>query len=451
MTVFVVGHGSYEAVGRSTFVPRGVEVHFHANFDESLPITLGMRVVATGAVGGSREWYGELEPVPNYTLSGLTDQQRASYAQVDPENGTLYVVGDHLPAPTMLCTGDAKTCDPQTGRHGCGGILGRLAGQQPIHLVACRTERAAGLARQAAKQPQPYTNVLGGGEGDPSFHDRMRRLWASFKEKLQTDPDEAARLFDALPEENKAYVLQNPTARNWSHVRQARRFKAEHGAAALYRFYVSQPADVQEAIDADPALAQQVDLIRRLLATFRDPNRNDASRAAAWARMTNQERTNLMAADTTGWIYNWATAPRAGQPAADKPTGSQPASSQPAKGQPSGSQPGAGRPAVDRPVVDRHNGAVLYGVAYGEHVPFVQAGDLLLVGEDTSYWQVAQHIGGQPGCVRGDILVFKPMRTDGDPAASGWLRVTGCTDTAGFAAAVARIPTNVFASDVSFT
>jgi hypothetical protein len=254
MTTFIVGHGELAADRPETIVPEGMSIGFWTDLDFNLVMANGMAAVWSGDVGSAAETYKGGDPVPNYGLSPLTDNQRVRFETVAQEGLSVWYVGDQLPADVHLCDGDDVMCN--NGRHICGGVFGRIDDTEIIYL-SCR-----GVEGAEDKDQEAY-----GGTGDTTLNDTLDRLYGDLMTMSEEDRGrwlnqmEDAR--DPDQQEQLAFLMTYPDLRKAALKQRTAEYLASADQATFEAFFAGQPQQEQEWMLEVPGVVETVTLSER--------------------------------------------------------------------------------------------------------------------------------------------------------------------------------------------
>lgn len=181
MTTYVVGHGELEGSRPDTSIPQGGSVVFFTDVGMDLLQVNGMYAVQSGDAGqGFR--YNSPDPVPNYLLTPLSNDELVRIQTVEKEGLTVLYVGDtQIPADSSgvhLCEGDDTMCGE--GRHICGGALGRVDDAE-IVFVCCR-----GLTGTEPRYPMEF-----GSTGSTAPYEMFLELARPYETMSETERGKA--------------------------------------------------------------------------------------------------------------------------------------------------------------------------------------------------------------------------------------------------------------------
>ncbi|MCY0932433.1 hypothetical protein OTB20_41095 [Streptomyces sp. H27-H1] len=230
---FVAGHGTLDESHSPVSVPEGMTLHFLSDAGENLSTSISLLALAQGEKAKSKQAYASGDSVPNYLLSPeIDDFDTAVIVQANVQDLPLYFVGqDPLQSgATMLCTSPIE-CAALKTRHECDGVLGQLGHVKNLYFLSCRGihGRKNRVTKRAPGEKLPMTYV----KSNLGVIATFLSSGSAFAKKL-----------DSLPDEKKAILLGNPTAKDKLIVHCANRLVEEKGDIAYYVMYLS-------SVDAD--------------------------------------------------------------------------------------------------------------------------------------------------------------------------------------------------------
>jgi hypothetical protein len=228
MPTLLMGHGQV-LPDEPVKLPEGWSISFLIDAARVMPFSNGVGVVMN--IGSLQQegftlssFHDGGEEISNHLLGVLTNNQRAWYAQVDPEDGSCYYAGDHFTDGLRLCEDpgpDGQCAQNPRGVHTCGGLLSLAWPDPNLVWVSCRQD--PNPASFSANKPQMFF-----GEGAESAHpkDEPTSEFVDFanaaEKQLKDDPDGFATWFDGLTDEQIAQLMYKLPIRKWSFQRQAR-------------------------------------------------------------------------------------------------------------------------------------------------------------------------------------------------------------------------------------
>jgi hypothetical protein len=251
MVTYIVGHGELALERPETIVPEESSITFWTNVDSDILLRHGMRALQEASTSDGAQTYDAGQPVPNYTLYRLSDNERLRYETVANDVATAWYVGDQLPHPVHLCDAtDPDMCSG--GRHICGGVFGRLTGE--IVYLACR-----GLVGEANNQ------LAYGGTDDTS------NPFAQMVNELLGLPEEdaGARLAamedarDADAQETLAYLMNFQGLRKAVYKYRTRQYVPTAAAMEVEAMFFDQPEPEKSWMWELPEIQQAVGLAQR--------------------------------------------------------------------------------------------------------------------------------------------------------------------------------------------
>jgi hypothetical protein len=253
MTTFVVGHGQLAADRPMTIVPEGGSITFYTDVDFDLLLINGMEAVRRGD-GGSGYEVSSGQPVENYSLSPLNDNQRVRYETVAKGGLTVMYVGDQLPAAVHLCDGDEVMCGG--GRHICGGVFGRISDPEIIYL-AC-----AGVEGEPSKNQREY-----GATGDTQIMDEWDKLATHM---LTLSEEERGKTLCEMEDEHNpdnqerlAFLMNYRELRKSAYKERTRQALATMDPPAFVAMFNGQPAQEQAWMREIPAVVQALEKAKK--------------------------------------------------------------------------------------------------------------------------------------------------------------------------------------------
>ena len=247
MPTLLMGHGQV-MTDQTITIPAGFSISFLIDEARTLPFTNGVGVVMNmetlkneGFTLSSQHQAGE--QIHNHILHVLSSNQRAWYAQVDPEDGSCRYAGEHFPDPARLCEDpgpDGQCAQNPGGVHTCGGLLSMTWPDPNLVWVSCRQDsdpaRWSTAQRTFGSEANDRQNVQ---QSD------FTTFAADASKRLRDDPDNFASFFDSLSDEQVAQLMPQIPIRRWSHQRQAREFLKTATDEQFYAFVQGQD-DEQE-------------------------------------------------------------------------------------------------------------------------------------------------------------------------------------------------------------
>lgn len=246
MTTFVVGHGSLEADKEETTVPEGGSITFYTEVDYDIVLAYGLMVVAQGDAGSGYP-VAAGQPVQNYKLNALTDNQRVRYETVAQEGLNVVYVGDtRLFDGIHLCEGDQTMCSG--GRHICGGVFGRIDDPDIVY-VACR-----GLEDAPVRMQPTY-----GSTGESFAPDREQELLSMSEEDRGRALCTMEDARDPEQQETLAYLMNIEEMRKAAYKERARQYLSTEPESFLSMFLGQPPLEqgwMAEVAEVDALLKQ---------------------------------------------------------------------------------------------------------------------------------------------------------------------------------------------------
>lgn len=200
-------------------------------------------------------------PVHNHALHVLTSNQRAWYAQVDPEDGSCAYAGELVKDGARLCEdpGPDGQCAQNPGHvHTCGGILGMAWADPNLVWVSCRQD----------VDPKVYSKgqqTFGSEKNDPGNVQKsdFAAFAADASKKLRDDPANFATFFDSLTDEQHAQLMPQLPIRQWTFQRQAREWINKDATdEQFYAFVEGQDETDQGLYLKDPQSGPKADDLR---------------------------------------------------------------------------------------------------------------------------------------------------------------------------------------------
>lgn len=253
-TAFVLGHGGYDPELPWTFVPAGVTVHFHADFDEKILLANVVAILSDGAIS-PRESYASGQEIPNYCLAIYNDRQLISHMAIRPRlpGATTYFVGaevsgpglaslpaftDHglavaggplLPLHTGPAPGSNEKCSPGQGHaHSCRGLFAELRAESDLHLLACRTSMgrtsppstlSLGAEKRHAydRDPDAVRSGFVFDDDDDRFMPNLVRKRNALDEQVEQQRDQAgfAVEMETMPQATQASMAMSGLDSSW--------------------------------------------------------------------------------------------------------------------------------------------------------------------------------------------------------------------------------------------
>ncbi|HEX3605893.1 MAG TPA: hypothetical protein VH134_08225 [Candidatus Dormibacteraeota bacterium] len=237
MPVFIVGHGGLASDRPQTIVPPGQSITFYTDVDLNLVMSNGMAAVMSGDASSGSETVQGGDPVPNYGLGRLTDNQRVRFETVAQAGGTFLYIGDQLPDGIHLCDGDDTMCNE--GHHICGGVFGRVEDAEMIY-IACR-----GVDGGLDVNQEAY-----GGTGDASL---SQGLDAVYNQLMGVSEEERGRYINQLEDartaesqEALAFLMNYPDLRKAAYKQRTAEYLASSDPLTFESMFFSQP-DTEQA------------------------------------------------------------------------------------------------------------------------------------------------------------------------------------------------------------
>jgi hypothetical protein len=255
-TVHVVGHGALTADRPMTIVPEGGQITFYTDVDFDLVMTNALEVLQTGdalirlgkfAGVGNGYKVGSGQPVENYSLGPLSDNERVLHATAAKPGLTIMYIGDQLPANIHLCEGDEVMC--AEGQHHCGGVFGRLYDADEIVYLACR-----GVEGQPDKQQQKFGRTSSTEDAD-RFDQEYYGLMALSEEERGKQLLQLEDLRHPDAQEALAKLMTYDDLRKAAYKERTRQAVASDPRAVAAMFY-GQPKEEQEWMSEIPAVLE---------------------------------------------------------------------------------------------------------------------------------------------------------------------------------------------------
>ncbi len=226
MPTLLMGHGQV-MTDQTVTLPDGWSMRFLIDEARVMPFSNGVGLVMNidtlqkeGFSLSSSHNGGE--PIHNHALHVLTNNQRAWYAQVDPEDGSCRYAGEHFADGLHLCEdpGPDGQCAQNPGHaHTCGGILS-MAWQDPnLVWVSCRQDADP----KVNSKPQ-FTFGSEANDKDNVQKTEFVDFATDAETRLKKDPAAFADYFDTLTDEQVSLLLYKLPIRHWTFQRQAREF-----------------------------------------------------------------------------------------------------------------------------------------------------------------------------------------------------------------------------------
>lgn len=231
MASMLMGHGA-ALEAEAVLVPAGMTLSFLIDEGHTLPFANGVNAVRMspqtmlqeGFVMSSKHVEGET--VHNHELTVLSSDQRAWYAQVDPEDGTCFYAGEHFPSPIRLCTepGVDGAC-ATGGEHTCDGLLAMDWTDRDLYWVSCR-DAGLGVQYGIGQLPDAPEGALVDERNPPSPFILDARAAAKL---LREDRNAFEDFWDnqLSSDEDRAPFLYLLPIKMWVRQRQARQWLAE--------------------------------------------------------------------------------------------------------------------------------------------------------------------------------------------------------------------------------
>ena len=214
MATIVKGHGELPSDDQDTFVPLGTTVKFYSDFDVNLGTTVALVAIANGAKETPKETIsgtGTIGDVANYKLYEQDDGFIAKWLAMGGESGIpIEWVGGagRIPDGTRLCEKPGEC----TGTHTCNGVLG-LVKDTEIIILACRGFESDDDQKSEFTYCADSDSVLHGIDADvDEFVDKILAL-------AKTNPDEAERQVDDLPQGSIALMVNRIDYDTWQKAR----------------------------------------------------------------------------------------------------------------------------------------------------------------------------------------------------------------------------------------
>jgi hypothetical protein len=224
-----MGHG--EAIGsEQILVPGHMSISFLIDEGRVMPFSNGVGLVMNPQSLQSEgftlsSFHGGGDEISNHRLHVLNSDQRAWYAQVDPEDGSCCYAGEHFESGLRLCEdpGEQGQCAQNPdGVHTCGGLFSFTWQDNDLVWVSCRKE-----VTESGTLPQlNYGNAVPRGQKQPTseYYDFADQVLAKLNSMSATD---FASYFDSLSAEEKAVVMFKKEIKEWSYRREARNWLAK--------------------------------------------------------------------------------------------------------------------------------------------------------------------------------------------------------------------------------
>ena len=253
MTTFIAGHGELAADRPKTIVPEGGSITFYTDVDFDGLLANLMEALRRGDAGSGYKVLGG-EPVENYSLGPLTDNQRVRYATVAQSGLTIAYVGDQLPGDLHLCEGDEVMCGG--GRHICGGVFGRINDPEIIYL-ACRGVEGAPPNPQRAYGATGSTDLI---DAQDALAKELMALSEEERGKRLCAMEDAR---DADQQETVAFLMNKPQLRKAAYKERTRQALASMDPPAFVAMFNGQPAQEQAWMREIPAVVQALEKAKK--------------------------------------------------------------------------------------------------------------------------------------------------------------------------------------------
>jgi hypothetical protein len=290
-----MGHGGVLS-GEQVTVPAGWSISYLTQPGRNLPFFNGVGYMLNRdslASGGFTPFGPDNggDVIDNRIIEVLGSDERAWYAQVDPEDGSCFYAGDNFGSPAKLCeTPDDEACI--RGEHSCGGLFD-ASQPWPDHdlvWVSCQGIDASSTSQQEM-----------GASGDTQYADFV----ADAANKLATLSDsEFASFYDSLTPEQVAMVMVNGSIFNWAVQREGHNFLAEHDSKTFYAMVESPSTDkpggaqyYKDAYLADPTLKAAYEEGRYFRQAEEYLQESGQEAFAAWFRTVDQANQDLLLTD----------------------------------------------------------------------------------------------------------------------------------------------------------